>query len=44
MLYTLANRVHISETTYRNLKKTGMFHMQSRGNIDVKVGIINSKT
>ncbi|XP_052778488.1 uncharacterized protein LOC128215926 [Mya arenaria] len=32
----LPNRIHISDSTYRNLKKTGNFNIKSRGSINVK--------
>ena len=35
-----ANKIHISESTYKRLKKTKNFKMQSRGSIDVKVNLL----
>ncbi|KAL4234664.1 hypothetical protein ACF0H5_006305 [Mactra antiquata] len=34
--YSQPNQIHISDTTHKNLKKTGFFKMQSRGLVVVK--------
>ena len=36
VLFT-AMRIHISETTHRELLKAGIYHMTKRGDINVKV-------
>ena len=32
-----ANRIHISESSYKKLRRTGNFKIQNRGAINVKV-------
>ena len=38
-VFITANKVHISQTTYVLLSKTGKYMMKKRGTIDIKVSL-----